>query len=159
MRLTLGGRAAANFAGRLVVPVSNDTLLRIVRRRAHVSAAPLCIIGIDDWAWRRNHRYGKVACDLERRRPMILLPEREPPTAETWPAGKPGIVIVARDRGGGYGETVAKALPNAFQIAGRWRLMQNASRAFLNAVRKSVRHITSTASSERPQSALASHLR
>ena len=32
--LALGGRPAANFAKRLMVPVSNDTLLRVVRRRA-----------------------------------------------------------------------------------------------------------------------------
>lgn len=31
--LALGGRPAANFAQRLMLPVSNDTLLRVVRRR------------------------------------------------------------------------------------------------------------------------------
>jgi transposase len=115
----LGGRPATSFTGRLAVRVDNDTLLRVVRRHVHVFAAPFCIIAIDDRAWRRNHRYGKVVCDLEWRRPMILLPVREPATAETWLAGKPGTAIVARDRSGGYGETVAKAPPNAIQIADR----------------------------------------
>jgi hypothetical protein len=32
--LALGGRPAASFARRLMLPVSNDTLLRVVRRRA-----------------------------------------------------------------------------------------------------------------------------
>ena len=32
--LALGGRPAASFAKRLMLPVSNDTLLRVVRRRA-----------------------------------------------------------------------------------------------------------------------------
>jgi hypothetical protein len=31
--LALGGRPAAGFARRLMVPVSKDTLLRVVRRR------------------------------------------------------------------------------------------------------------------------------
>ena len=31
--LALGGRPVANFAKRLMLPVSNDTLLRVVRRR------------------------------------------------------------------------------------------------------------------------------
>jgi hypothetical protein len=31
--LALGGRPAASFARRLMLPVSNDTLLRVVRRR------------------------------------------------------------------------------------------------------------------------------
>lgn len=51
------------------------------------------------------------------------------------------IGIVARDRGGGYGEAAAKALPHAVQIADRWHLMENASRAFLDAVRKSMRQM------------------
>ena len=78
--LALGGRPAASFARRLMLPVSNDTLLRVVRRRAHLPTERLNIIGIDDWAWRRNHRYGTIICDLERRRPVTLLPDREPAT-------------------------------------------------------------------------------
>jgi transposase len=79
--VVLGGRPAASFARRLMLPVSNDTLLRVVRRRARVPTEPLNVIGIDDWAWRRNHRYGTIVCDLERRRPVSLLPDREPATA------------------------------------------------------------------------------
>jgi hypothetical protein len=53
----LGGRPAACFAQRLLLPVSNDTLLRVVRRRGRPAFAPPSVIGIDDWAWRRNQRY------------------------------------------------------------------------------------------------------
>jgi len=45
--LALGGRPAAAFARRLMLPVSNDTLLRVVRRRARADAGPLSVIGID----------------------------------------------------------------------------------------------------------------
>jgi DNA-binding LacI/PurR family transcriptional regulator len=38
---------------------------------------------------------------------------------------------------GGYGEAAAKALPHAVQVADRWHLMENASRAFLDAVGES----------------------
>lgn len=48
---------------------------------------------------------------------------------------------MAHDRGGGYGEAIAKALPDAVQVADRWHLMHNASQAFLDAVRKSMRQI------------------
>jgi transposase len=139
--LALGGRPAASFARRLMLPVSNDTLLRVVRRRARVPTEPLNVIGIDDWAWRRNHRYGTIVCDLERRRPVSLLPDREPATAAAWLERHQGITVVARDRGGGYGEAVARALPHAVQVADRWHLMENASRAFLDAVRKTMRQI------------------
>jgi transposase len=48
---------------------------------------------------------------------------------------------VSRDRGGGYGEVAARALPNAVQVDDRWHLMENASAAFLEAVRRSMRGI------------------
>jgi transposase len=136
--LAMGGRPGAGFAQRLMLPVSNDTLLRVVRRRALPRTEKLAVIGIDDWAYRRNHRYGTIICDLERRRVVALLPDRDQATAEAWLREHPGISIVSRDRGGGYGEAVARALPDAIQVADRWHLMENASAAFLEAVRLSM---------------------
>jgi transposase len=136
--LALGGRPGASFAKRLMLPVSNDTLLRVVRRRALRPTAPLNVAGIDDWAFRRNHRYGSIVCDLERRNIVTLLPDREAATVQAWLVDHPGIRIISRDRGGGYGEAAAKALPNAIQVADRWHLIENASAAFLGAVRKSM---------------------
>ncbi|MET3299212.1 hypothetical protein ABIE86_000079 [Bradyrhizobium diazoefficiens] len=78
----LGGRPAAAFAKQLMLPVSKDTLLRVVRRRRRSLAGPLRVIGIDDWAWRRNHRCASIICNLERRRIVTLLPDREPTTAQ-----------------------------------------------------------------------------
>lgn len=127
----------------MMLSVNNDTLLRVVRRRAKTPSEPLRIIGIDDFAWGRNHRYGTIVCDLERRRPVVLLPDREPATPEAWLRHQPAVHTVARDRGG-YGEAVARALPEATQVADRWHLMENASRAFLDAVRKSMRQIRRT---------------
>lgn len=141
--LALGGRPAANFAKRLMLPVSKDTLLRVVRRRSCPPSDSLKVVGIDDWAWRRNHRYASIICNLEKRQVVTLLPDREPATAQAWFAAHPTISIIARDRGGGYGEAAAKALPHAVQVADRWHLMENASWAFLDAVRKSMRQVRS----------------
>src|SRR5262249_7275367 len=119
----------------------NDTLLRIVRRRGATQTAPPTVIGIDDWAWKRNYRYGTLLCDLERHKTIALLPDREPATAQAWLAQQPQVRIVARDRGGGYAVAAQRALPHAVQVADRWHLMENASRAFLDAVGKSMRQI------------------
>jgi hypothetical protein len=129
---------------RLMLPVSNDTLLRVVRRRARLPTAPLTVVGIDDWAFRRNCRYGTIVCDLERRRIVKLLPDREIATVASFLAGHRTIEVLSRDRGGGYREAGAKALPSAVQVADRWHLMENASAAFLDAVRKSMRSIRAT---------------
>ncbi len=139
--LALGGRPAASFAERLMMPVSNDTLLRVVRRRAQQRDDPLRAVGIDDFAFRRNHCYGSIICDLERRQIVKILPDREIATVAAWLADHPEIRIVSRDRGGGYGEAAALALPEVVQVADRWHLMENASAAFLATVRKSMKPI------------------
>jgi transposase len=141
LAIALGGRPAAALAKRIEVKVSNDTLLRTVRRRGAPAPVAPSVIGIDDWAWRRNFRYGTLICDLERRKTIALLPDREPTTAETWLRQWPGINVIARDRGGGYALAAQRAAPNAIQVADRWHLMENASAAFLDAVRKSMRPI------------------
>ncbi len=115
------GSARASFARRLSIPVSNDTLLRAVRRRGAPSFAPPVIIGVDDWAWRRDRRHGTLICDLERRKTIALLPNRKPATAEAWLGGQPQIAVVARDRGGGYAMAAQKVPPNAVTQAGTGR--------------------------------------
>jgi len=143
LAIALGGRPASRLARRLMLPVRKDALLRVVRRRGGPRLVPPTVIGIDDWAWRRNQRYGTIICDLERRRTIALLPDREPATARAWFSGQPQIAVVARDRGGGYALAASGALPEATQVADRWHLMENASRAFLDAVRRSMRQIRS----------------
>ncbi len=140
--LALGGAAGGRLAHRLALPASRDTLLRLVRR--NTATAPITapvIIGIDDFAWKRGQRYGTVICDLERRRIIDLLPDRQTATVEAWLGRHPGITVVARDRGAGYGHAVARACPQAVQVADRWHLMENASAAFLQAVQQSFRAI------------------
>jgi transposase len=140
--IALGGRPAASLARRLMLPVSRDTLLRVVRRRAvPVGTDTVRIVGVDDFAWKRGQRYGTLLCDLEQRRIVGLLPDRDTDTLANWLAAHPEITVVSRDRGGGYGPAAAKGAPQAIQVADRWHLMENASAAFLEAVRRSMRAI------------------
>jgi hypothetical protein len=77
--LALGGRPGQRTARRLVLPVSRDTLLRVVCRRAPRTDGAPRVIGIDDWAWCEGHRYGTVICDLEARRIIdVSLARRRP---------------------------------------------------------------------------------
>jgi transposase len=107
--IALGGRPAAALARRLMLPVSKDTLRRVVRRHATCDRSPLRVIGIDDWAWKRGQRYGSIICDLEQRRIVDLLPDREPATVEDWLSHHPEVRVISRDRGGGYGQAATRA--------------------------------------------------
>src|SRR3546814_18264947 len=62
-----GGEPGSRLAHRLAMPVSGDTLLRMIRSAPVPDFAAPTIVGIADWAWRRGQRYGTIICDLERR--------------------------------------------------------------------------------------------
>ena len=146
--LALGGRPGQSFARRLLLPVSKDTLLRVVRRRAALPTEAPRVVGIDDWAFKRGQRYGTIICDLERCRIVSLLPDREAATVAAWLAARPSIEVIARDRGAGYIQAATDGRPNAIQVADRWHLMENASAAFLTVVQRSMQAIRKAVGSD-----------
>jgi transposase len=139
-----GGRPGHCLAERLSLPVSKDTLLRVVRRHAALPDLALGVVGIDDFAWRRGCRYGTVICDLERRRIVALLADRQSESVAVWLRRHPSITFVARDRGANYGEAATKGAPQAIQVADRWHLVENASTAFLDIARQHMQQIRET---------------
>jgi transposase len=116
--LALGGAAGARLAGRLDLASSGTTLFRLVSRdMPHLPGPPPRAVGIDDWAWRRGHRYGSIICDLEHRRIIDLLPNRATTTVQAWLAKHPGIAVIARDREASYGAAATSACPDAVQVS------------------------------------------
>ena len=71
--LAVGGMPGARLAARLAMPVSGDTLLRLVDRAPAPPARTPRVLGVDDWAWRCGQSYGTVLVDLEERRIVDLL--------------------------------------------------------------------------------------
>lgn len=72
--------------------------------------------------------------DLEKRRPIDLLADREAKTLPHWLRNHPSIEVVIQDRSPVYAEGITTGLPKAVQVADRWHLLKNlreSSRRFL----------------------------
>jgi transposase len=123
--LTAGGEAGARLTHALNISCSPDTLLRCVRRAPREPIPAPRVIGIDDWAWRKGHRYGTIICDLERHQVIDLLADRNATSVAKWLKHYPSIEVVSRDRSDIYAQGARLGAPQAIQVADRWHLLKN----------------------------------
>lgn len=122
-----GGKPAERLLARLGMPVSDDTVLRHLKRHVAVATPPppVRILGVDDWGWVKGSIYGTLIVDLERKSVVDILPDRSAQSTVEWFKRHPEVEIISRDRCGVYAQGAKQGAPQAQQVADRFHLLQN----------------------------------
>lgn len=121
----VSAESARRILGYMRVVTSGDTVLRVVKRTEIIRNTSPRVVGLDDWAIRKGHRYGSIMVDHETGRVIELVKGRLDEDIKPWFAAHPEIEIVTRDRSTDYRKGLDAAAPQATQIADRFHLLMN----------------------------------
>ncbi len=131
----LAGRAGARLSRVPACAVARSTALRILMHQVLPPLRVPRVLGVDDFALKRRHRYATVIIDAETGERIDVLPDRTTKTLVAWLREHPGAQYVCRDGSGSHGEAIRQALPEAVQVSDRWHLWSNLCDKVLGEVR------------------------
>src|SRR6266568_771692 len=118
-------RLSAQDFHRSAIATTPSTLLRHLMQLPIPMARAVRVLGIDDFAWKKRFRYGTLLVDLERRKIIEVLPDRESATVEKWLKEHPDVEVVSRDRGKDFRKAATLAAAQAQQVVDRFHLVRN----------------------------------
>ena len=126
----------ARICNAMNIKISGDTIIRLLTKRFELQDEPSCgdVVGVDDFAFKKRHRYGTIIIDETTHKPVAIIDGRDGKGLKDWLANNKHIKAVTRDRASAYAAAIQEVLPDAMQIADRFHLHQN----LLDVIRKSL---------------------
>ena len=123
--LAAGGQMGTRQADRTGIATTPSTLLRHLMQLPAPVTRAVRVLGVDDFAWKKRFTYGTILVDLERRKIIDVLLDRESATVETWLKAHPEVDIVSRDRGKEFAKAATLGAPQAQQVVDRFHMVRN----------------------------------
>ena len=125
--LVAGGQKGTRLADRFAIATTPSTLLRHLMQLPAPKSRAVRVLGVDDFAWKKRFTYGTILVDLERRKIIDVLADRESATVEAWLQEHPEVELVVRDRGKDFPKAATKGAPQAQQVVDRFHMVKNLS--------------------------------
>jgi transposase len=119
------GKGGARLAARLGMQTTRQTILRRIMDLPDLSPGSIFYLGIDDFSFRRGYRFGTILVNLQNRRVVDLLADREANSSAAWLRQHPDLMAVSRDRGGEYASAAREGVLSELRT-------QKPTRAVLN---------------------------
>ncbi len=118
---------AARIMNSMNIKISGDTVIRTLMKRFDKQPIPSCgnCIGVDDFSFKKRHKYGTIVVDEETHSPIAILEGRDEKTLREWLEQNKHVTTITRDRASAYAKAIEEVLPDAMQIADRFHLHQN----------------------------------
>jgi transposase len=120
-----GGASGKRVLTILDMPVSSDTLTRLIRNEPELDVATPRVLGVDEWAQCKGQSYGTILVDLETHEPVDLLPDKSAESFANWLREHTGVEVISRDRDVEYRKGANDGASEAIQVADRWHLLKN----------------------------------
>lgn len=118
---------AARILQSMNIAISGDTVIRTLIKR--YDKQPVlscgCCVGVDDFSFKKRHKYGTIIVDEETHNPVAVLKGRDENTLKAWLEQNKHVTTITRDRASAYARAIEEVLPDAMQIADRFHLHQN----------------------------------
>jgi transposase len=121
--LVAGGQKGTRLADRFAIATTPSTLLRHLMQLPAPKPRAVRVLGVDDFAWKKRFTYGTILVDLERRKIIDVLADRESATVEAWLHEHPEVELVIRDRGKDFTKAATQGAPQAQQVVDRFHLV------------------------------------
>lgn len=144
---------AARILKSMNIAISGDTVIRTLLKRYDKQPLPSCgsCVGVDDFSFKKRHKYGTIIVDEETHAPVAVLVGRDENTLKAWLEQNKHVTTITRDRASAYARAIEEVLPDAMQIADRFHLHQN----LLEAVNKILgREVPATTAILHPKAAI-----